>query len=66
MQSRSRWRAELHNDQRPDEAELIAFVRQRLGPVQTPKRIHFHASLPRSPVGKLLKTAVRELALAPR
>jgi acyl-CoA synthetase (AMP-forming)/AMP-acid ligase II len=46
------------------EAELIAFVRERLGPVQTPKRIHFHASLPRSPVGKVLKNAVRELALA--
>lgn len=46
------------------EAELIAFVRERLGPVQTPKRIHFHACLPRSPVGKVLKNAVRELALA--
>lgn len=46
------------------EAELIAFVRERLGPVQTPKRIHFHASLPRSPVGKVLKNAVRDLALA--
>lgn len=46
------------------EQELIAFVRERLGPVQTPKHIHFHASLPRSPVGKVLKTAVRDLALA--
>ncbi len=45
------------------EAELIAFVRERLGPVQTPKRIHFHSSLPRSPVGKVLKSAVRELAI---
>ena len=45
------------------EQELIAFVRERLGPVQTPKHIHFHASLPRSPVGKVLKTAVRDLAL---
>jgi len=66
VQAAVQLRAELRPDQRPDEAELIAFVRQRLGPVQTPKRIHFHASLPRSPVGKLLKTAVRELALAPR
>ncbi len=46
------------------EAELIAFVRERLGPVQTPKHIHFHSSLPRSPVGKVMKSAVRELALA--
>jgi acyl-coenzyme A synthetase/AMP-(fatty) acid ligase len=29
-----------------------------LGPVQTPKRIHFYESLPRSNVGKLLKSAV--------
>jgi len=47
-----------------DEADLIAFVRERLGPVQTPKRIHFHNSLPRSPVGKVLKSAVRDQALA--
>ncbi|CAG2141510.1 class I adenylate-forming enzyme family protein [Cupriavidus plantarum] len=46
------------------EEELIAFVRGRLGPVQTPKRIHFHTSLPRSTVGKVLKTSVRELALS--
>lgn len=45
------------------EEELIAFVRERLGPVQTPKRIRFHASLPRSPVGKVMKTEVRRLAL---
>lgn len=45
------------------QAELIAFVRERLGPVQTPKHIHFHDSLPRSPVGKVLKSAVRAQAL---
>ena len=37
--------------------------RERLGPVQTPKHIHFHTSLPRSPVGKVLKTEVRQMAL---
>jgi acyl-CoA synthetase (AMP-forming)/AMP-acid ligase II len=47
------------------EAELIGFVRERLGPVQTPKRIHFYESLPRSPVGKVLKTVVRERAISP-
>jgi len=41
-----------------DEATLISFVRELLGPVQTPKRIHFYVSLPRSNVGKLLKSAV--------
>ena len=55
---------QLRPGQQADEAQLIAFVRQRLGPVQTPKRIHLHASLPRSPVGKVLKSAVREMALA--
>jgi len=46
------------------EADLMAWVRERLGPVQTPKRIHFHASLPRSPVGKVLKIEARQMALA--
>ena len=55
---------QLRPGQQATEAELIAFVRERLGPVQTPKRIHFHESLPRSPVGKVLKSAVRERALA--
>ncbi|AVO33552.1 class I adenylate-forming enzyme family protein [Ottowia oryzae] len=55
---------QLRPGQQASEAELIAFVRERLGPVQTPKRIHFHDSLPRSTVGKVLKSAVRELALA--
>ncbi|WP_429951590.1 class I adenylate-forming enzyme family protein [Comamonas sediminis] len=55
---------QLRPGQTATEAELVAFVRERLGPVQTPKRIHFHESLPRSPVGKVLKTAVRDLALA--
>ena len=46
------------------EADLAAFLRERLGPVQTPKRIHFMSELPRSPVGKVLKNAVRDLAIA--
>lgn len=49
---------QLHPGQQADEAELIAFVRNLLGPVQTPKRVHFYESLPRSNVGKLLKSAV--------
>jgi len=54
---------QLRPDAHVTEAELIAFVRERLGPVQTPKHIHFHTSLPRSPVGKVLKGAVREQAM---
>ena len=49
---------QLHPGKTADEAELIAFVRNLLGPVQTPKRVHFYESLPRSNVGKLLKSAV--------
>jgi acyl-CoA synthetase (AMP-forming)/AMP-acid ligase II len=55
---------QLRPERQASEAELTAFVRERLGPVATPKRIHFHTSLPRSPVGKVLKNAVRDLALA--
>jgi acyl-CoA synthetase (AMP-forming)/AMP-acid ligase II len=55
---------QLRTGQQATAAELIAFVRERLGPVQTPKLIHFHDTLPRSPVGKVLKSAVRAQALA--
>lgn len=54
---------QLRSGQQTSEAELAAFVRQRLGPVQTPKRIHFVNDLPRSPVGKVLKNIVRDMAL---
>ena len=43
--------------------ELKAHVRTLLGPVATPKQIHFHDSLPRSSVGKVLKNAVRDAAM---
>lgn len=49
---------QLRPGQQADESVLISFVRELLGPVQTPKRIHFYDSLPRSNVGKLLKSAV--------
>jgi fatty-acyl-CoA synthase len=45
------------------EAELAAFVKELLGPVHTPKRFHFYDDLPRSSVGKVLKSAVRDRAL---
>ncbi|WP_353147552.1 AMP-binding protein [Pollutimonas bauzanensis] len=40
--------------------ELKAFVREKLGPVLTPKNIYFYDSLPRSSVGKVLKTTIKE------
>jgi fatty-acyl-CoA synthase len=45
------------------EAELIAFCRERLGPVKTPKRLHFAPELPRSPVGKVVRREARAAAL---
>ena len=56
---------QLHPGKTADEAELIAFVRNLLGPVQTPKQVHFYESLPRSNVGKLLKSAVIEKLKTP-
>lgn len=40
--------------------ELIAFCRPTLGGVKTPKTIEIWPTLPRSPVGKVLKRAIRE------
>lgn len=41
------------------EQELIALCRDRLGSVKAPKRVSFR-ELPRSPVGKVLKRALRD------
>jgi acyl-coenzyme A synthetase/AMP-(fatty) acid ligase len=38
----------------------MAFVKNALGSVQTPKHIHFFEQLPKSSVGKVLKTAIKE------
>jgi acyl-CoA synthetase (AMP-forming)/AMP-acid ligase II len=40
-------------------AELIDLARDRLGGVKAPKSVDFTASLPRSPVGKVLKKDLR-------
>lgn len=42
------------------EAELIAFCREALGAVMTPKSVDFVPQLPRSAVGKVLKRELRE------
>jgi fatty-acyl-CoA synthase len=44
-----------------DGAELIAFVKERLGSVKTPKQIEIWPDLPRSTVGKVLKTEIRSV-----
>ncbi|SKA33400.1 Acyl-CoA synthetase (AMP-forming)/AMP-acid ligase II [Enhydrobacter aerosaccus] len=42
-----------------EEAELIALAKEKLGGVKAPKSIDFVATLPRSPVGKVLKKDLR-------
>lgn len=47
-------------------AEIIAFIRERLGPVKTPKSVRFVESLPRNAIGKLQKTQLAEQHMAQR
>ncbi len=48
----------------PDPAEVIAFVKGRIGSVKAPKEVHVWADLPRSKVGKVLKTDIKERLIA--
>ena len=49
-----------------DPDELTAFVKQRIGSVKAPKEVHVWPDLPRSKVGKVLKTDIKsELGPAP-
>ncbi|HEX7873372.1 MAG TPA: acyl-CoA synthetase [Sphingobium sp.] len=40
--------------------ELMAYARERLGGVKTPRQIDFRAELPREPTGKLFKRLLRD------
>ena len=44
-----------------DADAITAFVRDRIGPVRTPKRLHLLDALPRNPVGKVVRDNVRAL-----
>ena len=46
-----------------DADELIAFVKQRIGSVKAPKEVHVWDDLPRSKVGKVLKTEIKGVLL---
>nr|WP_087573204.1 MULTISPECIES: AMP-binding protein [unclassified Sphingomonas]AJW29538.1 Long-chain-fatty-acid--CoA ligase [Sphingomonas sp. JE1] len=51
--------------EKPVAAELIALVRERKGPIQAPKTIHFATALPLTSLGKIDKKRLRaELAAA--
>jgi acyl-CoA synthetase (AMP-forming)/AMP-acid ligase II len=43
-----------------DEADLIEFVKNKIGSVKAPKSVDFVTELPRSTVGKVLKTEIRK------
>jgi acyl-coenzyme A synthetase/AMP-(fatty) acid ligase len=43
--------------------ELIAYAKERIGSVKAPKQVHVWPDLPRSTVGKVLETAIREQLL---
>jgi long-chain acyl-CoA synthetase len=49
----------LADGERADEAEIIAFARERLATYKCPVGVDFTASLPRNPSGKILKKDLR-------
>ena len=51
---------ELNAGQTVSADELIALCKEKLGSVKAPKSVDFIASLPRSPVGKVLKKGLRQ------
>ena len=51
---------ELNPGQTVSAADLIALCKEKLGSVKAPKTVDFVASLPRSPVGKVLKKDLRQ------
>jgi long-chain acyl-CoA synthetase len=48
-----------------DEAALLAFLADRLSPIEMPKLIEFRDQLPKSAVGKILKRALRDAQPGP-
>jgi acyl-CoA synthetase (AMP-forming)/AMP-acid ligase II len=51
---------ELKEGQHASAETIMAFCRERLGGMKTPKSVEIWPSLPRSPVGKVLKRDIRE------
>lgn len=50
---------QLHDQSTADEADLIAFVKQRKGSLVTPKRVHFWDDIPLTNLGKIDKKKIR-------
>jgi acyl-CoA synthetase (AMP-forming)/AMP-acid ligase II len=49
----------LKSGQTAGEAELVAFAKERLAPFKAPKSLEIRASLPKTPVGKISRRAVK-------
>ena len=50
----------LRPGQSLDPDDLMGFVKERIGSVKAPKQVEIWDDLPRSKVGKVLKTEVRK------
>ena len=57
---------EVRDGARVSADDIIAFVRDRLGPVKTPKSVIFMDSLPRNAIGKLQKATLTKEHMARR
>ena len=55
---------QLHHDRHATGAEIMAFVKERIGSIKTPKTIEIWQDLPRSKVGKVMKKDIRSRLLA--
>ena len=50
----------VENDAEKNTPQLLAFVREQLGPVRTPKALHFSDAIPRNAVGKVIRRDMPE------
>jgi long-chain acyl-CoA synthetase len=55
----------LRQHARLDEAALLAFLEDRLSPIEMPKLIEFRDELPKSAIGKILKRALLDVPPGP-
>jgi len=52
---------QLHAGAAFDEAAILGFLKERIGSVKTPKKLHVVETLPRSAVGKVLRREARRI-----
>ncbi len=52
--------AVLREGEQAEEAEIIGYVRERIALYKCPKSIHFCASLPKGPTGKVMREKVKQ------